>query len=80
VSVRRHQVERVFTKRFNHPLVGRVEIIYEALALPGDPDQALFLYTTQQGSPSAEAMQILGNWTKPGNQQDNTLDTADQDS
>jgi MmyB-like transcription regulator ligand binding domain len=31
-------------KRFRHPIVGELEIHYEALHLPGDPDQTLFIY------------------------------------
>ncbi len=31
-------------KRFRHPLVGDLEIDYEALVLPGEPGQTLFVY------------------------------------
>jgi hypothetical protein len=30
--------------------------------LPGDPDQALFVYTTRAGSPSHDAMRLLSSW------------------
>jgi len=51
------------TKRYHHPTVGELTVAYEALPLPDDADQVLFIYTTEPGSPSAEAMQLLANWT-----------------
>jgi transcriptional regulator with XRE-family HTH domain len=50
------------TKRMRHPVVGELEIRYEAMSLPGDPDQTLFLYTTRAGSPSHDAMRLLSSW------------------
>ena len=50
------------SKRFHHPVVGDLAIDYEALALPADPDQTLFIYTAQPG-PSQDAMRLLASWT-----------------
>lgn len=50
------------TKRMRHPVVGELEIHYEAMNLPGDPDQTLFVYTTRPGSPSHDAMRLLSSW------------------
>ena len=50
------------TKRMRHPVVGDLEIHYEAMNLPGDPDQTLFVYTTRAGSPSHDAMRLLSSW------------------
>lgn len=50
-------------KRFLHPIVGPLEIDYEALKLPGDPDQTLFIYRTPDGDiRSAEALKLLASW------------------
>ncbi|GLZ35805.1 DNA-binding protein [Lentzea sp. NBRC 105346] len=49
-------------KRINHPVVGELELHYETLALPGDPDQMLAVYTAEKGSPSAERLRLLGSW------------------
>jgi hypothetical protein len=38
-------------KRFHHPVVGSLEIDYEALHLPGDPDQTLFVYRAPRATP-----------------------------
>jgi hypothetical protein len=60
----RHEVEdRTFgTKRYHHPVVGELTIHYEALRLPDDPDQLLFVYTTEAGSRSEQAMRLLDSW------------------
>jgi transcriptional regulator with XRE-family HTH domain len=51
------------TKRYHHPLVGDLTVNYECLALPGDPDQTLCIYTTGAGSASETALRLLANWT-----------------
>jgi hypothetical protein len=51
------------SKQLMHPLVGRIQIEYETFPVPGQPDQQLFLYTAQRGSPSDDALRILANWT-----------------
>jgi transcriptional regulator with XRE-family HTH domain len=49
------------TKRLQHPVVGPVTIHYEALVLPGDDDQTLFIYTTDPGSTSHDNLRILAS-------------------
>lgn len=51
------------TKLYRHPVVGELTVAYEALTLPDDTDQTLFLYTVEPGSPSQQAMSLLGSWT-----------------
>jgi transcriptional regulator with XRE-family HTH domain len=53
------------TKRYRHPVAGELTFSYEALQPPGDPDQTLCVYSVEPGSPSAQALQLLGNWTAP---------------
>jgi transcriptional regulator with XRE-family HTH domain len=48
------------TKRINHPFVGSMEIRYEALELPGDDDQVLFVYHADPGSSSHDNLRLLG--------------------
>jgi transcriptional regulator with XRE-family HTH domain len=50
-------------KRMMHPVTGALDIYYEAMNLPADPDQTLFIYTTRAGSPSRDAMRLLASWT-----------------
>jgi len=47
-------------KRMLHPAVGALTLRYEALVLPGDPDQTLFLYTTDPGTESHDNLRLLG--------------------
>lgn len=59
-----HVYQRTFgDKRFRHPVVGELTLQYETLVLPGDPDQALFLYTAEPQSQAAEALGLLTSWT-----------------
>ncbi|WP_435211489.1 hypothetical protein [Streptomyces sp. bgisy034] len=44
--------------RFNHPLVGQLELHYEKLLRP-EAQQLLVVYHADQGSPSAERLQLL---------------------
>ncbi|MEV7331941.1 helix-turn-helix transcriptional regulator [Micromonospora sp. NPDC093244] len=50
------------TKHMVHPAVGPMTIRYEALALPGDDDQTLFIYTTDPGSSSHDNLRLLALW------------------
>ncbi|WP_158883687.1 helix-turn-helix transcriptional regulator [Amycolatopsis anabasis] len=50
------------SKHLRHPLVGELTVDYETLVLPGDPDTSLFLYTTEPGSPSRNALNLLASW------------------
>jgi transcriptional regulator with XRE-family HTH domain len=49
-------------KRYHHPVVGELTIDYQALTLPEDPEQTLFIYTTKPGTPSHEALRLLAHW------------------
>jgi transcriptional regulator with XRE-family HTH domain len=54
------------TKRYRHPTVGEIEISYEALQL-ADEDQTLFVYNTEPGSASEQALALLDSWTASPN-------------
>ncbi|MFI8593073.1 helix-turn-helix transcriptional regulator [Microbacterium sp. NPDC078428] len=57
---------RTGTKRLRHPIVGDVELTYEAFELPADPGLHLSTYTAEPGSPSADALKMLASWTATG--------------
>ncbi|MFJ4082844.1 helix-turn-helix transcriptional regulator [Streptomyces iakyrus] len=69
------------TKRLHHPLVGDLTLDYLVLAVEGDPEQTLTLYTPEPASPSAEALDLLASWTGPSatapNAREGTTDSAD---
>jgi len=62
-----HRVyQRTFgSKRLRHPIVGELTVEYETLTLPGDPDQTVFIYTTEPASASRQAMNLLVGWIQP---------------
>jgi transcriptional regulator with XRE-family HTH domain len=49
-------------KRFNHPVVGELELSYNRIELPADPGLAIIAYTAEPGSKSAEAFSLLASW------------------
>ncbi|MET8226054.1 helix-turn-helix transcriptional regulator [Streptomyces sp. NPDC005301] len=60
-----HQVkEKTYgAKRVRHPLVGELTLPYETLAVAGDPDQMLVVYTPEPASRTAERLDLLASWT-----------------
>ena len=48
-------------KRFNHPVVGELELSYNRIELPGDPGVVIVAYTAEPGSKSAEAFSLLAS-------------------
>jgi hypothetical protein len=58
-------------KQLHHPVVGDLELSYEALELPADPGLTVITYTAEPGSGSQEALDFLASWAA-------TLDQPDQ--
>lgn len=50
------------TKCYHHPLVGDLELGYEALKPAGEPDLIFGTHTVEPNSPSAEALALLSSW------------------
>jgi transcriptional regulator with XRE-family HTH domain len=48
--------------RLHHPIVGYLELNFENLALPDDPDQVLSVFSAKPGSPSADSLTLLGSF------------------
>ncbi|MGI5330656.1 helix-turn-helix transcriptional regulator [Actinomadura nitritigenes] len=57
-NVRHH---RSGIKRINHPDVGVLELVYEAMDLPANPDWFMFGYTAEPASPTEERLRLLGS-------------------
>jgi hypothetical protein len=49
-------------KRFDHPVVGELELSYNRIELPADPGLTIVAYTAEPGSRSAEALSLLASW------------------
>lgn len=49
-------------KVVHHPVVGRLELMYDVMNLPSDPELTVLVYTAEPGSPSADALTLLASW------------------
>ena len=50
-------------KRIHHPVVGDLELSYEAMQLPADPGLTMVVYSAEPGSASQQALDLLASWT-----------------
>jgi transcriptional regulator with XRE-family HTH domain len=60
----RHDVKyhRTGRKRLHHPIVGDLDLSFEALELPADPGLRINVYTADPGTPSEDALKVLASW------------------
>lgn len=49
-------------KRITHPVVGEMELTYEAFELPADPGLQMSTYTAEPGTASADKLRMLASW------------------
>lgn len=49
-------------KKLHHPVVGDIELTYEAFELPADPGLSLSTFTAEPGTPSADALTLLASY------------------
>lgn len=75
-NVRRHYAG---TKVFRHPVVGELELAYEAMELAEDPGFTLTVYPAVPGSPSDERIRLLASWAETERIQDLAAATQPQD-
>lgn len=57
-DVRRHVTGR---KHFVHPIVGELDLVFEAAELRADDGLNLMIYTAEPGSPTRDALGLLGS-------------------
>lgn len=57
-DVRRHATGE---KHFVHPVVGALDLSFEGSRLMSDPSLSFLLYTAEPGSPTADALRLLGS-------------------
>jgi transcriptional regulator with XRE-family HTH domain len=60
----RHDVKyhRAGRKHLHHPIVGDLDLSFEALELPADPGLRINVYTADPGTPSEDALKVLASW------------------
>jgi transcriptional regulator with XRE-family HTH domain len=58
-DVRSHQTG---AKRLHHPVVGDLDLTYEAMELTADPGLTLIVYTARPDTSSTDALTLLASW------------------
>jgi transcriptional regulator with XRE-family HTH domain len=58
-DVRFHRSGR---KRLNHPIVGELDLDFEAMELPSEPGLKLNIYTAAANTPTADGLKLLASW------------------
>lgn len=58
-DVREH---RTGTKAITHPIVGDLDLAYEALDLSNDRGLQLIAFSAEPASPTSDALQLLSSW------------------
>lgn len=58
-DVRFHRTGR---KQLHHPVVGDLDLTYEAFELPAEPGLTLLVYTAEPASPTQDALDLLASW------------------
>lgn len=53
---------RTGVKQLHHPVVGDLDLTYEALELPSEPGLTLIVYTAEAGTPTHDALELLASW------------------
>jgi transcriptional regulator with XRE-family HTH domain len=49
-------------KHFQHPVVGRLDLAFEAMPLPADPGLTLTAYSAEAGTHAHDALRLLASW------------------
>jgi transcriptional regulator with XRE-family HTH domain len=57
-------------KHVRHPVVGELDLTYEAMTFRADSGLTMFTYTTEPGSKSEESMNLLASWAETLHQEE----------
>ncbi|HJP78404.1 MAG TPA: helix-turn-helix transcriptional regulator [Pseudonocardiaceae bacterium] len=56
------QYHRSGRKRLRHPIVGQLDLDFEAMELPSEPGLTLNVYTCAPDTPTADGLKMLASW------------------
>ena len=75
------RLHRTGAKQIHHPVVGRLELMYDTLQLPTETGLTMLVYTAEAGSPTHDTLKLLASWAATLDQADATAasDTAPRD-
>jgi transcriptional regulator with XRE-family HTH domain len=57
-------------KSFRHPVVGRLDLAFEAMPLPADPGLTLTAYSAEAGTPAHDTLRLLASWAASADQRE----------
>ena len=57
-------------KKLRHPVVGDLDLNFEAMEFPSDPGLTLLVYTAAPDTPTADALKLLASWSATQDQLD----------
>jgi hypothetical protein len=55
-------------KRLHHPVVGTLDLDFEAMEFPAHPGLTLLTYTAAVGTPTADSLKMLASWAATAEQ------------
>lgn len=58
-------------KRIHHPVVGTLDLDFEAMEFPAHPGLTLLAYTAAAGTPTADSLKMLASWAATAEQAGN---------
>ena len=61
-------------KKLHHPVVGDLDLNFEAMELPSQPGLTLLVYTAPQGSLAADSLSLLASWAATAEQTGQLVD------
>jgi transcriptional regulator with XRE-family HTH domain len=61
------RLHRNGVKSFHHPIVGEIEVHFDALELPATPGLTMITYSAEPGSPSEDSLRLLASWAASNN-------------
>ncbi|HEX2400034.1 MAG TPA: helix-turn-helix transcriptional regulator [Mycobacterium sp.] len=64
------RLHRTGLKLIHHPVVGDLELNYEAMEFPADPGLTMFAYSAEPSSPSDDGLKLLASWAATQDQTD----------
>ncbi len=67
-------------KSLNHPIVGRLDLSFEALELPVDTGLTLLTYNAEAGTPAADGLALLATWAATVDQSELSVSSDVADS
>jgi hypothetical protein len=56
------RIHETGNKRIHHPIVGDLDLTYEAMDVTSTRGLQLIAFTAQPGTPSNDGLQLLANW------------------